>query len=81
MTVPLALAAGVATLALLIAASGGTRAVARLRESVALLPGVALACAAVLVATAVPGFPPWAVMGAVGSAATAALLLTVLPSR
>ncbi|MPY80389.1 MAG: hypothetical protein GEV04_18405 [Actinophytocola sp.] len=81
MTVPLALAAGVATLALLIAASGGTRAVARLRESVALLPGVALACATVLVAGALPGLPPWAVMGAVGSAATAVLLLTVLPSR
>ncbi len=81
MSVPLALTAGVATLALLIALGGGSRAGTRLRESVALLPGVALACAAVLVGDALPGIPPWAVLGAVGSATTAALLLTVLPSR
>ncbi|WP_034271962.1 hypothetical protein [Haloechinothrix halophila] len=81
MTIPLALAAGVATLALLVTLSGGRRAGARLRESVSLLPGVALACAAVLVADALPGIPPWASLGAVGSAAAAALLLTVLASR
>ncbi|GAA5103149.1 hypothetical protein [Haloechinothrix salitolerans] len=81
MTVPLALAAGVTTLALLIAASGGRKASVRLREGVGLLPGVALACATVLVADALPGLPPWAWLGAVGSVATAALLLTALPSR
>lgn len=80
MTVPLALAAGVATLAVLIGLAGGRHAGARLRESAGLLPGVALACAAVLVAQLLPGLPPWAPLSALGTAATAALLLMTLPS-